>query len=80
MAGVVALDELVVHGWDLAVATGQPAAYEGDELPHVHEMVRQFRAAGIPGLFGDEVEVADDAPRLDRILGLAGRDPAWRPR
>ena len=24
VAGLVALDELVVHGWDIAVATGQP--------------------------------------------------------
>ena len=79
VAGVVALDELVIHGWDLAKATGQPAGYDGPELDAVHEMVQQFRAGGIEGLFGPLVDVPDDAPLLDRILGLAGRDPDWQP-
>jgi hypothetical protein len=30
-------------------------------------------------LFGPIVEVPDDAPALDRLLGLTGRDPSWRP-
>jgi len=79
VAGVVALDELVIHGWDLARATGQPAAYDGPELEAVYRMVQQFRAGGIEGLFGPEVSVPQDAPVLDRILGLAGRDPGWEP-
>src|SRR5688572_23481646 len=29
VAGGVALDELLLHGWDLAKATGQPADYDG---------------------------------------------------
>ena len=32
VAGVVTLDELVIHGWDLAQATGQTAEYNGPEL------------------------------------------------
>jgi uncharacterized protein (TIGR03086 family) len=78
VAGVVALDELVIHGWDLAKAIGQPAGYDGPGLEAVHGMVQQFRGAGVEGLFGPPVAVPDDAPLLDRILGLAGRDPAWR--
>src|SRR5262245_24731064 len=31
-AGVVALDEVVLHGWDLARATGQPWDLEADTL------------------------------------------------
>jgi uncharacterized protein (TIGR03086 family) len=77
VAGAVALDELVIHGWDLAKATGQPAGYDGPGLESVHGMVKQFREAGIEGLFGPEVAVPADAPLLDRILGLAGRDPGW---
>jgi hypothetical protein len=33
---------------------------------------------GSPGLFGPPVPVPDDAPLLARLLGLTGRDPAWR--
>ena len=77
VAGVVALDELVIHGWDLARAIGVPSAYDGPELEAVYGMVQQFRAGGIEGLFGPEVPVPADAPLLDRIVGLAGRDPGW---
>ena len=76
---MVALDELVIHGWDLAVATGQPAGYDGPGLDEVQGMVQHFRSAGVEGLFGPAVDVPEDAPQLDRILGLAGRDPGWAP-
>jgi len=79
VAGVVALDELIIHGWDLATATGQPAAYDGAELEAVHAMVQRFRSSGIDGLFGPVVAVPSDAPLLDRIVGLAGRQPGWLP-
>jgi uncharacterized protein (TIGR03086 family) len=79
LAGAVALDEAVVHGWDLAKATGQPAGYDGPGLDAVHATVQHFRAAGVEGLFGSEVAVAGDAPLLDRILGVTGRDPDWHP-
>jgi uncharacterized protein (TIGR03086 family) len=79
VAGVVALDELVVHGWDLAKATGQPAGYDGPGLDEVHGLVQQFRSSGIDGIFGPQVDLPDDRPLLDRILGVTGRDPAWSP-
>ncbi len=81
VAGLVALDELVVHGWDLALASGQ--AYEPDEtsLQAVHGFVAQFSGPGREdarvGLFGPEVDVPADAPLLDRVIGMTGRDPAW---
>ncbi len=77
LAAVVALDELVIHGWDLAKATGQTSGYDGPDLDAVHETVQHFRSSGIEGLFGPEVPVPGDAPLLDRILGLTGRDPRW---
>lgn len=77
VAGVVALDELVIHGWDLAKAIDAPADYEGPGLEAVHAMVQQFRSAEIEGLFGPPVTVPERAPLLDRIIGLSGRSPDW---
>jgi uncharacterized protein (TIGR03086 family) len=79
VAGVVALDELVIHGWDLARATDQPADYDGPGLDAVLALVTEFRARGIERLFGSEVPVPDGAPLFDRILGLTGRNPGWEP-
>lgn len=31
------------------------------------------------GQFGPVVPVPDDAPAFDRVLGLTGRSPSWRP-
>ncbi len=78
VAGMVALTEVVVHGWDLARATGQPYGIDAATAEAVLPHVAQF-AAGEPveGLFGRAVPVADDAPVLDRIVGMTGRDPAW---
>jgi uncharacterized protein (TIGR03086 family) len=79
VAGVVALDELVIHGWDLAKATEQDAGYDGPELAAVQAMVQHFRSSGIDGLFGPPVAVADNSSALACIVGLAGRDPEWQP-
>jgi uncharacterized protein (TIGR03086 family) len=81
LAGVIALDEVVVHGWDLAVASGQPYTVEPELLEAVYGFVRtsaEQNPQGTPGLFGPPVPVPDDAPLLDRVVGLAGRDPARR--
>ncbi|MFD8004248.1 TIGR03086 family metal-binding protein [Streptomyces mirabilis] len=81
VAGAVAADELVVHGWDLARATGQE--YEPDEV--ALRSAYGFLAAAAEnsgpgeGVFGPVVPVPDDAPLLDRVIGLSGRDPGWKP-
>ena len=79
VAGIVALDELVLHGWDLAKATDQPAGYDGPGLEEVMAMVTEFSGRGFEGLYGPEVAVPDGSPLFDRILGKSGRDPAWQP-
>lgn len=83
VAGLVALDELVVHGWDLARAGGRDYDPHPPSLEAVLEFVAPFaepgREASRAGLFGPAVAVPHDAPLLDRVVGLTGRDPAWVP-
>jgi uncharacterized protein (TIGR03086 family) len=79
-AGTIALDELIIHGWDLAKATGLPAGYDGPELEAVYALLQNVRSGGIEGLFGPVVAVPSGASPLDTVVGLAGRDPSWLPR
>ena len=79
--GGVALNEVLLHGWDLAVATGQeyrpdPAAVEAC-LALVTEMNQPGNEEFRNGQFGPVVAVPASAPALDRLLGLAGRSPSW---
>ncbi|WP_280342769.1 TIGR03086 family metal-binding protein [Nocardia neocaledoniensis] len=76
---VVALDEVTIHAWDLAVATGQELAVDPTYLPILREFLRDTDPDGTPGLFGPVVTVPADAPEFDQILGRTGRDPGWRP-
>jgi uncharacterized protein (TIGR03086 family) len=81
--GVVATSEVLVHGWDLAVATGQDYRLDPGAAAAVLHQVTMLTQPGMEelrnGQFGPVVPVPDDAPVLDRILGLTGRDPGWRP-
>lgn len=79
VAGRVALDELVIHAWDLARSADLPVPDPGPDAEPVLATVQEFRANGIEGLFGPPVPVGEDAPLFDRVLGLSGRDPAWEP-
>ena len=81
IAGAVAVDELVIHGWDLARATGQPYAPDPDALDAAHGFLLAAAedADRGNGIFGPVVPVPQDASLLDRAVGLSGRDPGWRP-
>jgi uncharacterized protein (TIGR03086 family) len=83
VAGIVALDELVIHSWDIARASGQAYECDPQALEAVHGFVSQFSGPGQEasreGLFGPVVPVPVDAPLVDRVIGLSGRDPAWSP-
>ncbi len=76
----VALDEVLIHGWDLAVATGQPYRPDEAAVQACREMVGdRTDVPDEPGLFGAAVPVPADAPVFDRLLGQTGRDPGWTP-
>jgi uncharacterized protein (TIGR03086 family) len=76
--GNMIVGELAVHGWDLAVATGQRLELPTNLLAHLQDTIFAGVEQGREmGLYGPEVAVPADAPTWDRILGLTGRDPAW---
>ena len=69
VAALVALDEVVVHGWDLARATGQP--FEADDAPQPpawasrsRSRFRQVRPTGRSATGS----VPPDAELLDRLI------------
>ena len=83
VAGVVALNEVIVHGWDVAVASGQAATFT--EPPELLEAAYGFvqaaaeRFKGGRGPFGAPVPIDADASLQDRLIALTGRDPHWTP-
>jgi uncharacterized protein (TIGR03086 family) len=81
VCGLIGLDELVVHGWDLHVATGPPWSVDDGTLGVVEGFLAGFEVPADvdEGPFGAPVPVAADAPLLDRVVAKAGRSPGWRP-
>ncbi|WP_082310627.1 TIGR03086 family metal-binding protein [Nonomuraea sp. SBT364] len=80
MVGGMVAGELVVHGWDLARATGQHPEWDDDLLERLAgEVAKSAEQGRRMGVYGPEVPVPDDAPPLDRVLALTGRDPSWKP-
>ncbi len=91
------LNEVAVHTWDLAVATGQWPAWDDQVLTVALAAIQQIlpagdRAAlfasiassaqgaapdegGFPAPFAEAVEVAPDAPLIDRLVAWNGRTP-----
>ena len=76
----LALVEPVVHSWDLATATGQPADLDPEAvralLPGVLALGAQLQGSG---MYGPAVPVPDDAPAQDRLLAALGRGPDRSP-
>ncbi|HEX9337580.1 MAG TPA: TIGR03086 family metal-binding protein [Pseudonocardiaceae bacterium] len=77
--GAVALHlritEILVHGWDLGRATGQPARFP-DDIVEQELAFTQSALADVPperSPFAPPRPVAPDAPALDRLAGLLGR-------
>ncbi|MBD0707891.1 MULTISPECIES: TIGR03086 family metal-binding protein [unclassified Streptomyces] len=77
-ASVIYTNELVLHVWDLAKATGQSPEWDPEmlaaPLAHMHRAV-PAEPRGNPVPFGPVVEVPRDAPAIDRLVGWYGRRP-----
>jgi uncharacterized protein (TIGR03086 family) len=76
---VVAIEELVVHGWDLSRATGQGFEAVDSSLDQVDTFFELFAEpiASGQGPYGPLVPAPDDAGRFDRLIAHTGRDPLW---
>jgi uncharacterized protein (TIGR03086 family) len=71
--------EMVLHGWDIAEATGQDYRCDDAVARNVlntveaqGELFRQYQG------FAAIVPVPDDATAFDRALALSGRDPDYK--
>ena len=75
----LALADAVVHGWDLAQATGQELAIDDDTAEVIYEMTSSMMQpnGSYPrgDSFKDPVAVGDDAPIAHRMVAYLGRRP-----
>jgi uncharacterized protein (TIGR03086 family) len=76
------LMEFIGHGWDLAVATGQPLTFTDEEaqaaLTTGEQLLKpEYRGPGKS--FGPQVTPPDDASALERLVAFLGREPRWDP-
>lgn len=67
--------DLCVHSWDLGTAIGYPHALPEDLVRHTYDAVKGFGDMSGSGFFDKPVDVPDDAPLIDRLVALTGRDP-----
>lgn len=79
------LVDYVVHGWDVAVSLGIPAAYDDDLIAAATEVARREVPVGPsrerPGAsFRPPVELAGPVSTEDQLLASLGRDPRWSPK
>ncbi len=66
--------DMLVHRWDLGTAVGVPVSFTGDELDRMETAMTGFGdMLYSEGVCAPAVEVPDDAPRQQRVLGRLGR-------
>lgn len=74
------VNEVTVHSWDLAVATGQRPTWDES----VADLAYQFMQQGLPAEerhdapFDDAVDVPASASSIDRLVAWNGRQPGWK--
>ena len=78
--GALLVAEMVLHGWDIARASGQDYTCPGSVVAATAaavdanaELFRKYQG------FAEPVPVPDSAPAFERVLAASGRDPRWAP-
>ncbi|MGW5558893.1 TIGR03086 family metal-binding protein [Micromonospora sp. NPDC003944] len=84
VVGGMALLDLTVHGWDLAVATDQPYHPAPEAVAELHSLVEQLGpTARKMGVFADPLPPPTPTstphlpPDLTHLLTQTGRTPTW---
>lgn len=70
------LFDLVVHSWDLGTAIGYSGALPEDLVEMTYGAAKGMAGElAASGLFHAPVEVAEDAPLIDKLVAVTGRQP-----
>jgi uncharacterized protein (TIGR03086 family) len=73
----IASSDVLLHGWDVARATGQDATMPDGLAEAAYETIHgRFTEEQRAGVFKPEIEVPADAPPQDKLLAYTGRDPS----
>ena len=72
----IAASEQLIHGWDLAKATGQDTTLDPELAAAFDAMIRpNIDGAVEGGFYGPAVAVPGDASAGDKLVALVGRQP-----
>jgi uncharacterized protein (TIGR03086 family) len=73
----IAFSDQLLHGWDLAKATGQDATMPDGLAEEAYDVIYgRFTDDQRKGVFGPEVAVSADASAQDKLLAYTGRNPS----
>lgn len=72
------MQELVLHGWDLAAATGQTPTFSDEITASVMGWLEQEEDAKRAGRWYQGPVPTTSTSLLDRAVARSGRDPGWR--
>ncbi|MDT4931225.1 MAG: hypothetical protein QOF92_4092 [Pseudonocardiales bacterium] len=67
--------DLVVHAWDLGRAIGYDEPLPAEVVEAVYAVAKDIGDLSRTGVFDKPVDVPDDAPTIDKLVALTGRDP-----
>jgi hypothetical protein len=74
------MQEVVLHSWDLAAATGQTTQFPDDVVATVLQRLDvELEPDRNDGWYGTQVPTTSTSA-LDRAVARSGRDPSWHPR
>ena len=72
----IAFSDQLLHGWDLATATGQDATMPPGLAEAAYDMIHgRFTDEERKGIFKPEVRIPDVASAQEKLLAYTGRNP-----